>query len=145
MELYLVQHGGARDEKEDPQRRLTQKGKEETEKVAKLLNVKCDIIMHSGKARARETAEIFAKYLNAKISEEKGLAPLDDVIPWVERLNKEERNIMIVGHLPFLQKLLSVLIQSEEVVKFRYSGCLKLKKEKEKFLVEWFVTPDSIK
>ncbi len=53
--IYLVQHGEAKSEKEDPSRPLTDKGKADVEATAKLLTklgVTVDKIIHSGKTRA---------------------------------------------------------------------------------------------
>jgi len=61
MRLYLVQHGEAKREEEDPSRPLTENGRREVEIVAKFLSeagIKIDKILHSGKLRAAQTAEI---------------------------------------------------------------------------------------
>lgn len=66
MKLYLVQHGEAKRKEEDPSRPLTNKGIKDAEKVAKYiskLEVKAKKIFHSGKLRAKQTAEIYAKHL----------------------------------------------------------------------------------
>jgi phosphohistidine phosphatase SixA len=52
MRLYLVQHGEAKSEAEDPERSLTVRGEEETRKVsgaAKRLGIRPSRIYHSGK------------------------------------------------------------------------------------------------
>ena len=66
MEIYLVQHGEAKPESEAPERPLTDKGRTEVESVAYYvagLGVKVSRIVHSGKLRAKQTAEIFAQKL----------------------------------------------------------------------------------
>ena len=63
MRLYLVQHGEAKSEAEDPERSLTKRGEEETGKVsvaAKRLSIRPSKIHHSGKKRAEQTAGIIA-------------------------------------------------------------------------------------
>jgi len=63
MHVYLVQHGEAKSEEEDPQRRLTDKGIGEVQNVAKVLRplkLAVDAIWHSGKARAQQTGELLA-------------------------------------------------------------------------------------
>jgi hypothetical protein len=55
MRLYLVQHGEAKSEAEDPDRSLTVRGEEETRKIssaAKKLSIHPSRIYHSGKKRA---------------------------------------------------------------------------------------------
>ncbi|HDD66024.1 MAG TPA: phosphohistidine phosphatase SixA, partial [Nitrososphaeria archaeon] len=61
MKVYLVQHGEAKREEEDPARPLTEEGKREVEDVARFLaelGVRVDRILHSGKLRAAQTANI---------------------------------------------------------------------------------------
>jgi phosphohistidine phosphatase len=80
-------------------------------------------IIHSGKKRALQTAEIFVKALEpeAGVTKGAGLAPLDDVTQFASTLNNEE-DIMVVGHLPFLERLLSCLVAGSPerpVIKFQ--------------------------
>ena len=150
VRIYLVQHGESKPKEEDPERRLTEKGVEETEKVANALSnmgVKVARIFHSGKARAKMTAEILGKKLGvADIIEAEGLNPLDDPTNWFEKLSKVEEDIMIVGHLPHLSKLTSKLlgVEDKEVVTFSYSGVLCLEKV-EGWKITWFIKPENIK
>src|SRR5215470_13002656 len=66
MAIYLVQRGAAKAEAEDPQRSLTDGGKQTVERIGAHL-VKCgvtlDRIEHSDKLRSRQTAEILATKL----------------------------------------------------------------------------------
>ncbi len=67
MKLYLVQHGEARSELEDPERSLTARGEEETRKISdatKRLSIRPAKIYHSGKKRAEQTAGIIAAALD---------------------------------------------------------------------------------
>lgn len=117
MKLYLVQHGEAKKEDVDPERSLTESGIEEVRKTSNLLKkmgIRIDKIYHSGKKRAYQTAKIFSESLNAPCEESDGLNPLDDVKPWYDRIQLEEKDIMIVGHLPFLEKLSSKLLCEDE-------------------------------
>ncbi len=79
VSLYLVQHGKAFDEKVDPERKLTPEGVSETERIAKYLSgvgITVTEIIHSGKARAKQTAEILAGYLGvSNVREVDGLNP----------------------------------------------------------------------
>ena len=146
MRVYLVQHAEAKSKEEDPERRITERGKEETRRIAEFLKkagVKVDAIYHSTKTRAKETAEIFSELLGVKAEEKDNLEPLADAKVWAERIREEERDVMIVGHLPHLSKLLAELVGGE-VAKFRYSGVLCLEREEDSFKIVWFVTPDII-
>ena len=113
MKLYLVQHGEAKSEAEDPERSLTIRGEEETRKIsdaAKKRGIRPSRIYHSGKKRAEQTAGIIGEALNLSAQLGQGLNPNDDIRPWAERIDKEAEDLMIVGHLPFLEKLASFLV-----------------------------------
>ncbi len=147
--LFLVQHAEAKSEEEDPERRITDKGREETAKIAEFLKkagVKIDKVFHSTKTRAKQTAEIIAKTLGiSEVIEAENLEPLADPSIWAEKLKEIKENVMIVGHLPHLSRLLTEITKSkEEVVKFRYSGVVCLEKEDDKYRVLWIVRPDII-
>lgn len=153
MMLYLVQHGEAKKEDEDPSRPLTDKGKNEVEKVASFasrIGLKIDKILHSGKLRALQTAEIMAKHLKPikGIEQADGLDPLADPRIWAQRLNEISEDIMLVGHLPHLSKLASLLLTNSieiEPVKFRMGGivCL-VKDERGKWSLLWIIRPEMI-
>jgi len=115
MQLYLVQHGAAKSEAEDPERSLTAEGTNAVERIAKYLSsrrLEVGRIEHSDKQRARQTAEILAAHLRPQggTREIARIAPNDGVGPMCERLQKESGRLMLVGHLPYLSRLLSVLL-----------------------------------
>ena len=149
MKLYLVQHGEARPESEDPQRSLTQRGMEAVRNVAKIakkLNLHPTVIHHSGKLRAEQTARILADSLGKPAAAAGGLNPNDDVRKWVDRISREKGDVMIVGHLPFLEKVASLLLAGDEntrPVLFRYGAvvCVE-KKETGGWAVRWVLTPE---
>jgi phosphohistidine phosphatase len=151
MRLYLVQHGEAKSEAEDPERPLTIRGEEETRKTsgaAKRVGIRPARIFHSGKKRAEQTAGIIAGAFDLSVQPGQGLNPKDDVRPWAERLSREVEDLMIVGHLPFLEKLASLLVCGDEgakAVMFRYSAivCLE-KKESRRWAVDWVIKPETV-
>lgn len=152
VSLYLVQHGKAFDEKVDPERKLTPEGVSETERIAKYLSgvgITVTEIIHSGKARAKQTAEILAGYLGvSNVREVDGLNPNDDPRIWFERILRLDHDLMIVGHLPHLSRLTSLLITGNpdiKVVEFRYSGVLRLSKAESNWVINWFITPDLVR
>ena len=152
MRLYLVQHGEARSEAEDPERPLTARGEDEvrrTSEGAKRLDIRPSKILHSGKLRARQTAEILARGVNRPLSSVQvspGLNPNDDVRPWAERIQKEIDDLMLVGHLPFLDKLASTLLcgnENAKLVLFRYGAIVCLEQKEDKgWAVRWVLTPE---
>ncbi len=151
MKLYLVQHGEAKSEAEDPERSLTVWGEEETRKISEAatrLGIRPLKIFHSGKKRAGQTAEAIAGALNLTAQMGQGLNPNDDIRPWVERISGETGDLMIVGHLPFLEKLASFLVCGDEgarAVLFRYSAIVCLEKRGPGgWAVDWILKPEMV-
>ncbi len=152
MKLYLIQHGEAKSEAEDPGRSLTERGKKEVLAVSKMaggLQIRPSKINHSGKLRAKQTAEIVASALKAHdslVQAVQGLNPNDDIHAWAERISKEKEDLMIVGHLPFLEKLTSFLLCGDEnarLVLFRYGAIVCLDQKGDKgWAVRWILTPE---
>jgi phosphohistidine phosphatase len=115
MRLYLVHHGDALSPDVDPRRPLTARGLEHVERLAADAaerGIKPARIWHSGKLRTRQTAEPFWRACNplADFGAVRGLQP-DDPPEWIrDRLAGESRDLMLVGHMPHLPKLLSLLL-----------------------------------
>ena len=152
MELYLVQHGQAKSEVEDPERPLTDLGREEVERVgafAARAGVKVRQIRHSGKRRAEETALILGRHLSAPDGAVgvAGLAPKDDPRPVARGLRSETQPLMLVSHLPLLDRLAGLLIAGDaerSVVQFRQGGMVCLTAEGTRWAVAWAVTPECL-
>ncbi len=151
MHLYLVQHGAAKTETEDPQRGLTDEGRHSAERMAEFLaalGLALDRIEHSEKVRARQTAEILASHLRPVRGTRQivGIAPNDDVEPMCARLAKESGNLMLVGHLPYLSRLVARLLgllADWQVVRFEMGGTVRLdRQETELWVVRWMLTPE---
>lgn len=155
MFLYLVQHAEARTEEEDPTRSLSEKGMKDIRKVAShvsRMNFKISRILHSKKLRARQTAEVLSEHMRPTgvTAESDGLAPLDDPSSWADRLKyltaSVTENIVLVGHLPHLGKLASLLLcgdPEQNVVSFKM-GCIVCleRDEKGNWSLQWMITPD---
>jgi phosphohistidine phosphatase len=151
MHVYLVQHGAAKNAAEDPNRGLSDAGRQDIERMAKFLAplpISVDRIEHSGKLRARQTAEILAVPLRPPegTHEVAGLAPNDDVEPIFDRLQQGSKNLMLVGHLPHLSHLVSRLLGldlSRAVVRFRTGGLVRLDRdEAAQWGVRWVFPPE---
>jgi phosphohistidine phosphatase len=150
MALYLVQHGKSLPKDQDPDQGLSAEGIAETERIATLAKdagFSVSQIKHSVKTRARQTAEIFAGALNPKqgIREVSGIKPLDDVAEYAANIDPLE-NIMLVGHLPFMERLTSFLIMGsidKPVFKFQNSGivCLDKDPEAQAWTIRWALMP----
>ena len=154
MHLYLVQHGKAKPKDEDPDRHLAEDGLHETQSIAGFLEplgLHVEAVWHSGKPRAVQTAEILASTIKteAGLIQHIGLAPNDPVKPVTKEIKQAQRDLMIVGHLPFLNKLASELLTDDEgmeAVAFKNSGivCLEGDSDRE-WRLAWMVTPDLVR
>jgi phosphohistidine phosphatase len=148
MRVYLVQHGEAKSEEQDPQRHLTDSGIDEVRRVADFLRpleLVVDTVWHSGKTRAQQTGELLAEVLRTRLEQRAGLGPKDQVAATKEALERTGGNLMIVGHLPFLGKLAALLVagtEENEIVKFQFGCVLCLERhDGEKWKVAWMITP----
>jgi len=148
MKLYLVQHGEAKSEQEDPKRPLNEQGHTNVSRsagIAARLSIAPEEILHSGKTRAQETAEILGRKLSKPVRQANGLAPNDPVDPWKARIEQEERDLMLVGHLPFMEKLASALLTCSPdagIVKFRMGGVVCLDNGDGRWRLQWIIWPE---
>ncbi|MBW1999762.1 MAG: phosphohistidine phosphatase SixA [Deltaproteobacteria bacterium] len=151
MKVLLMQHGKPVPEEENPERPLSGEGRREVNSVAGFLRkagISIGLALHSGKTRARETAELVTSELNPALKpiEEKGLSPLDDVKEIAGKLGSMNEDVLICGHLPHLGKLASFLITGEEsipIVRFRQGGVLCLESgDGKEWMIAWMVVPE---
>jgi phosphohistidine phosphatase len=151
MKLYLVQHAKAAPKEIDPERALTEQGRQELQKVAafiKPLDLSVDYQWHSGKKRAAQTAELLVEVIKINQAEaaRDDIGPTDDVTALSDELNHLRQDVMIVGHLPFLSKLTSLLLtgsESADVVAFKNSGIVCLNRsEANRWQLNWVVIPE---
>ena len=151
MKLYLVQHAKAASKQTDPQRPLTEEGRGDIQKIAAFiqpLNLSVNYLWHSGKKRAEQTAELLAEVvkINKGQTIRDGLGPNDNVTVLRDELVSIQQDVMIVGHLPFLSKLASLLLTGSEsvnTVAFRQGGIVCLNRsESNQWQIDWMVTPE---
>ncbi|MCB2146630.1 MAG: phosphohistidine phosphatase SixA [Deltaproteobacteria bacterium] len=150
MALYVVQHGKSLTKTEDPEKGLSADGKLDTERMAAVASgyrVKVSRIVHSGKKRARETAEIMASVLSPAngLEPRSGMNPLDDVGIFAGSLDLDS-NMMLVGHLPFLERLVGLLVcgdPDQTVFKLQNSGilCIDRVPEVKNPVIRWALMP----
>jgi len=151
MKIYLMQHGKPVPKEENPERPLSVEGKGDVERLATFLQrggIGVDEIFHSGKIRARETAEIMMSRLNPGVRPEEkgGLSPLDNVNGIAVHLKEMDKDLLIAGHLPHLGRLTSLLVTGSEsipVVSFKQGGVVCLEKgEDGGWKVAWMLVPE---
>lgn len=151
MKLYLIQHAKAASKEADPERPLTKEGLRDIRKIAefiKPLNLSIDYLWHSGKKRSVQTADVLTEVvrINKERTARTGLGPNDDVTALKDELSSTGQDIMIVGHLPFLAKLASLLLaanESTDTIVFKNAGivCLNCNEENQ-WQLEWMITPE---
>lgn len=151
MALYLVQHATSLSKAQDPQRGLSKEGIAEARQIAQVAaqyGVRVSSIVHSGKLRAAQTADIFAKALmpSGSVGSVDGIKPLDDVVPFAFEVDLS-KNEMIVGHLPFLEKLLAYLITGKTdppVFRMQNGGvvCLDYYPDSTQTVIRWALMPN---
>jgi len=150
MKLYLVQHAKAASKDIDPARSLTEEGLRDIQKVAsfiKPLHLSVDCLWHSGKKRAQQTAGCLAEVITItkEHNDRDGLAPNDDVKAIENQIMSLKQDIMIVGHLPFLSNLASLLVigrDSSETVAFKNAGIVCLNYNDNKWRLDWIIIPE---
>jgi len=153
MKVYLIQHGEAKPESEDPDRSLTDRGREEVWLIARHaadIGVNVSKILHSGRLRAKQTAEILAEQLRPTggVEETSGLSPGDQLDSAKSLIEQAREPVMVVGHLPHLSRLLSLLVTGKpemELVRFRVGGVVSLVKGDGRWSIAWILTPDMLR
>jgi len=113
MRVCLVHHAEALGPSIDPQRPLSSAGVQQAAWLATSvagLGFTPAAIWHSGKLRSRQTAEAFLRVSPfADFRMVRGLRP-DDPPSWIHHeLDAETRDILLVGHMPYLPDLARAL------------------------------------
>ena len=122
MKLILVQHGEALPKEADPDRPLSAQGRDDVGRVAGLLaqrNVRAERVFHSGKTRARETADALAAVLSrgGAATSIAGIDPNDPVEAFAKSVCDWKEDTVVVGHQPFMGRLVSLLLTGDPAIK----------------------------
>ena len=132
--LYLVQHAEALAESIDQRKSLSPAGTKDMQALARACasyGASAREIIHSGKARAAQSADILGQALGIKVIASAGLDPLDPVKPIAAQCEEWEEARIIVGHMPFLGRLASLLLAGREeppLIAFQRGGMACLEK-----------------
>jgi phosphohistidine phosphatase len=119
--LFLIRHAKAEPNvgRGDYERRLTGRGRDDAKRVAAALGARrilADLLIHSGAARAKQTAEIFASEWgrDVKLEEDARLydASLATLLAHTRALGHEHKRVGLVGHNPGLGELATALTGS---------------------------------
>ncbi len=118
MRLFLLQHGEAVPEEVDRDRPLSRTGRADVDALATFLKtaeVRPERILHSGKTRARQTAERLAAVLAPPggLGVLAGLAPKDPAEPVARQVASWVADTLLVGHLPSIGRLASYLLTGD--------------------------------
>jgi phosphohistidine phosphatase len=164
VNLYILRHGiaierGSPEFENDSERPLTPEGKRQlykTSRALKKMKLDFDLVLSSSFARARQTAEIVTDELKVK----RRLKFSDELQPdgsakklfrQLHDLKPAPGNILLVGHEPYLRRLISLLISGDEntAIDFKKGGLCKLEAEKLRAgkcaALAWLLTPKQMK
>jgi len=154
MELYLVRHAKAEAGPDDDVRRLSERGREAAETMARWLKrnrIEIARIEHSGLVRARQTAEAIAHRIEAPLVEVADLRPESDVQTVRTRLLTETApSLMLVGHNPFMEILSGLLLAEDAELRpltFHTASVARLVASGPlagRFGCDWLVTPSLV-
>ena len=142
MFFYLVHHGDALGPEVDPQRPLSPRGRAQADALAAQTaarGVRPAAIWHSGKLRARQTAEAYWRACNrlAEFTAARWAQP-GDPPRLADLLEVEPRDVMLVGHLPHLDRLLRRLLSGDEnPPRFPVNGLVAVERGEESWVERW--------
>lgn len=147
--VFLVHHAEAVSAEVDHMRPLSGHGRKQVERVAEAAaerGAKPAAIWHSGKLRARQTAETCLRVLNpfAEFKMVAGLRPDDDPETIATVLLAEEADVLLASHMPFLPALLHRLTTGRRdglSAEFPLNGAVALQRVGDRWEEIWRVSP----
>jgi phosphohistidine phosphatase len=161
MDVYLVQHGEAVSEQQDPERPLSDEGRKAVAKVGKyvaalgsrFMDPPLSEVWHSGKLRAEQTAEILARELAPNVTPVRhdGMKPKDDpaaIGAELRAMRDRPGAVLLVGHLPHLARLAGLLLADQAdkaVVEFVNAGVVKLRPAERGWVLAGYLTPACVR
>jgi phosphohistidine phosphatase len=145
--VFLVHHAEAVAPEVDHTRPLSALGRMQAAQVAEAAaerGSKPSQVWHSGKLRARETAEAWLRTVNpfATFTAVRGLQPDDDPDGIAGAIAAEELDTAIVSHMPLLPALLHRLTTGRRdrmSASFPLNGCVALERDGEHWVERWRV------
>jgi len=162
IEVYILRHAVAKSRDEwrgddDSQRPLTRKGEKEMWRIAKAmkkLGLSFDLILSSPFVRARRTAEIVCDVFKApgelKLTPALGAeANPERFLKQIPKMIRSARQILLVGHEPFLSELVALLLIREPrpLIKLSKGGLCKVtiaSMRSPQPVLEWLLTREQL-
>jgi phosphohistidine phosphatase len=158
MNLFFLRHGKAsarsRKWRPDSTRPLTRAGEKKMFEVAQglqTMDLSFDLVLTSPYIRAFRTAEIVGEVFGSKkVFESRNLIPSAEPKAVIDEINENFsalKQIVLVGHEPFLSRLISVLLSGKDglSIDLRKGGCCQLTVEKLSLgpcaCLDWLMTP----
>ena len=140
--IYLVHHGEAVPAEVDAQRPLTAAGLGAVERLARETARRGAApveVWHSGKLRARQTGEASRQACNptAAFTMVRGLRPADPSDILADRLAGETRDLLLVGHMPLIARLLRRLLARADERPFPLHGIVALEPDPAGDVTRW--------
>jgi phosphohistidine phosphatase len=140
MTTVLVHHADAVGPEVDTQRPLSALGLRQAEAVAQQLHahgIVPEVIWHSGKLRARQTAEPIWRLCNpfAAFKMVRGLSPDDPPEIMRDTLAGDARVIVLVSHMPLLPALRRLLVGDDR--NFPLHGAVALEATQGRWVESW--------
>jgi phosphohistidine phosphatase len=119
MQIFVVRHGEAVAETENRERPLSADGVLQVQRIAELLkkqNARIECVYHSGKTRAAQTAQIIHDVVcpAAGITTRQDMSPNASTNTLFSDIAMWNTNALVVGHIPFLERLVSRLLTDDE-------------------------------
>lgn len=151
MKIYLVRHGDSIATGPDDERPLSEKGKSDIQHLANFispLTLQVSLVLHSQKFRAQQTAKILSLSMQVEsgVETRNELDPMAFVGDILEEIHARKKNILLVGHMPFMGKLAAQLIRGNEeqdVVAFKTGSMLCLEQvENDQWVIRWMLNPE---
>lgn len=166
MNLYFLRHGlaaelgepGLPKDLKDADRPLTAKGKQKlwrTTEAMQAMELKFDVVISSPLLRAMQTAQIVteAMSLRRKLILTDNLAPDGSpkaLLDQINELGPRTRNILLVGHEPYLSRLVGLLAAGNTgaAIDLKKGGLAKLELKKLRYnrcaSLAWLLTPKQL-
>lgn len=151
MKIYLVRHGESSTSlSNDNKRPLSKKGRSDIKSLGKFIsnfNIQVDYLYHSNKLRAVETAKLLLPSIDVKqpIQIREELDPVAPIELILHELYVLEKDIILVGHMPFMGKLVAKLVtgnENLEIVAFKAGTMICLEQhERERWVISWMHSP----